>query len=82
MLVVSLGAVGPRVGHWLRKLSDGQPLVQGKFAARHGQVLACTHFTPSRIVQHWVVVRSTYPEVTAGPMFLGGADDDFAADGA
>ena len=70
--VVILGAVGPCVGPWLRKLSDGKPLVQGKLAARNGQALACTHFTPTRYVQHWVVVRGAGPAVAAGLMFLGG----------
>ena len=71
MLDERIGAVAPRVGPWLRQLSDGQPLVQGRFAAQHGQALACTHFTHIWCVQHWGVVRIIGLVVTAGPMFLG-----------
>ena len=70
-LVVILGAVGARVGPRLRQFSDGQPLVQGRLATRHGQALACTYFTPYHCVNHWGVVRGTGLAVTAGPMFLG-----------
>ena len=70
-LVVSVGAVGSRVGPWLWQFSDGQPLVQGRLAAWHGHPLACMHFTPGRCIQHWVLVSGTDPAVTAGPMFLG-----------
>ena len=71
-LVVSLVAVGPRVGPRLRRFSDGQPLVQERLAEWHGQELACTHFTPAWCVHHWGVVQGAGPAVTAGPMFLGG----------
>ena len=46
-LVVSLGAVGPRVGARLQKLSDEKPLVQGQLAARHGLALAYTQSRPA-----------------------------------
>ena len=49
-LVVSLGAVGGRVGPHLRKFSEGKSLVQGRLAARHGQTLACIHFMPVQCI--------------------------------
>ena len=70
-LVVSLGAVGAHVGPQLWKFPDGKTLVQGQLGARHGQELACTHFTPGRFVQHWSVVRSTGLAVVGGPVLLG-----------
>ena len=70
ILVVSVGEVGARVGPLLQQFSDGQPLVQGLFAARHGQALACTHFMPGQCVHHWGVVRGTVQLVTTGPVFL------------
>ena len=54
-LVVSLGAVGTRVGPRLQQFSDGQPLVQGRLSARHGQALACTQFTSGQCVQNNVI---------------------------
>ena len=69
-LFVSLGALGTHVGPRLRKLSNGQPLVQGQLAAHHGQALAGTHFVPVRCVQNWGVVRGAKQAVTAGPIFL------------
>ena len=66
-LVVRLGALGARVDPQLWKFYYGQPLVQGRLAAWHGQALACTHFTPGRCVQLWGIVRGTDPAVTAGP---------------
>ena len=36
-LVVRIGAVGSRVGFRLRKFSNGQPLVQVRLEAQHGQ---------------------------------------------
>ena len=70
-LVVILGAVGARVGPQLRQFPDGQPLAQGQLAAHNGQALDCTHFMPSRCIEHWVIVRGTGPAVAAGTMFLG-----------
>ena len=61
--VVSLGTVGARVGPWLRQFSDGQPLVQGQLSDQNIQALACTHFAPSRCVQHWGIVRGAGPAV-------------------
>ena len=71
-LVVSLGAVGARFGPQLQQFSDGQPLVQGLLADRHGQALACTHLTPVRCIQHWGIGRGTGPYIAAGSVFLGG----------
>ena len=70
-LVMSVGVVGPRVGTWLKQLSDGKPLVQDQLANRNGQALACTHFTTGQCVHNCGVIRGTGPEVTTGPMFLG-----------
>ena len=70
-LVVSLGAVRPHVGPWLRQLSNGKLLVQGRLEDRNGQTLVCTHFTPGWCVHHWVIVRGTGPAVAEGPIFLG-----------
>ena len=70
-LVVSIGTVGFRVRPWLRKLSDGQPLVQVQLAVRHVQALAFTHLTLVRCVQHWGVMRNTGLAVMAVPIFLG-----------
>ena len=77
-LVVILGAVGTRVGPRLQKFPDGQPLVQGQLANRNVQALDCMHFTPSRCIQHWGVVKGKGPEVTAGPVFLGPPADGFS----
>ena len=78
MLVVSLDEVRPHVEPWLRKLSGGQPLIQGRLTAQHGKVLACMHFMPGRCIQNWDVVKGTGPAVTVGPMFLGGLADSVA----
>ena len=60
-----------RVGPWMRKFSDGQPLVQRQLVARPGHSLACRHFMPGQCVQHWGVVRGTGPAVMTVPVFLG-----------
>ena len=60
-LVVGIGAVGARVGPWLRQLSDGQPLIQGQLAARHEYALYFTEFMPGWYVHHWVIVMVTVP---------------------
>ena len=69
-LLMSIGAVEARIGTWLRKLSDGQPLVQGQLAARHGHVLACKHFTTGHCIHYWGVVRGTGLAAMAGSMFI------------
>ena len=59
-LLMSIGAVGAHVGTWLRQLYDGQPLVQGQLSAQHRHALACTHFTPSRCIHHWVLLGAPH----------------------
>ena len=71
MLVVGLVVLWPHAGPWLRQLSYGQPLVQGRLAAWHEQALACTHFTPGRCVQHWGIMRGTCTVVAELPTLLG-----------
>ena len=41
----------------LCRISDVHPLIQGKLENLNVQAFACTHFTPSRCVQHWGVMR-------------------------
>ena len=69
-LVMGLGAVGALIGPRLQHFPDGQPLIQGKLAARNGHALAFTHFTPDRCVHHWGIVRGTGIAVLEGPNFL------------
>ena len=70
-LVVSLGAVGARIGPWLQQCYDGQPIVQGKLAAQHSHALAYTKFTPVQCLQHWDIMRGTCTVVAELPTLLG-----------
>ena len=70
--VVSIGAVGPFVGPWLRKLSDGKLIVHGQLAYRRRQVLSCTHFTPDRYIHHWGVFEGHSRGGCSGPNVSGG----------
>ena len=69
-LVVSLGAVGARVGPQLQQFSDEKPLIQGRLASRNRHAMACTHFTPDQCVHHLYIMRGAGTSVSEGIAFL------------